>query len=80
MEPLLFETPRFIIEIGVIGDDREPQYLVRNKDTGVVEFCNTALYFVRDWAVQMTDALAEQEKKQDEPAAMVMEAPKGRSN
>lgn len=44
-----------------------PQYLVRNKETGVVEFSNTALYFVRDWANQMTDALRKQDWEIDHP-------------
>jgi hypothetical protein len=59
----LFETPRFLIEIGTIDGDKDPQYLVRSKANGVVEFCNTSLYFVRDWALQMTEALDEQDEK-----------------
>lgn len=80
---MLFETERFVVTIGVYGTDPDPQYLVTNKDTGVVEFTNTSLYFVRDWANQMTDALKEQEKpKKEEPKqlAMVMELPNDRRN
>jgi len=58
---MLYETDRFSVEVGVIGTDPDPQYLVRNKETGVVEFCNTSLYFVRDWSQQMTRALVQQE-------------------
>jgi hypothetical protein len=75
---MLFETSRFVIEIGVLPFEgmippgghvppQEPQYLVKNKTTGVVEFCNTSLYFVRDWAVQMTEALDKQDKEMSDP-------------
>lgn len=65
MEPkVIGESGRFTIEIGTVGDDKDPQYLVRSKEHGVVEFSNPALYFVRDWAKQMTKALEEQETEE----------------
>jgi hypothetical protein len=64
---MIFETTRFIVEVGVIGDDKDPQYLVRNKEHGVVEFCNTSVYFVRDWATQMTKALDRQDWEIEHP-------------
>jgi hypothetical protein len=68
----IYETSRFVVETGAVPlevalppggfiPDQLPQYLVINKATGVVEFCNTALYFVRDWADQMTSALDRQD-------------------
>lgn len=58
---MIHETNRFAVEVGIIGEDKDPQYLVRSKTYGVVEFCNTSLYFVRDWANQMTKALDRQD-------------------
>lgn len=60
---VLFETPRFLIEVGTLHNDPEPQYLVKNKETRIVEFCNASLYFARDWALQFTQALAQQEEE-----------------
>lgn len=58
---MIYENDRFTVEVGVIGEDKDPQYLVRSKAYGVVEFCNTSLYFVRDWAQQMSKALEQQD-------------------
>lgn len=58
---MLHENERFFVEVGTFGKDKDPQYLVKNKETGVVEFCNASLYFVRDWADQMSKALVKQD-------------------
>lgn len=77
---MLYETERFTITVGVYGDSSDQQYLVTNKETGVVEFVSPVLLFVRDWANQMTEALEEQENPKEEPEPVVMEAQSGRRN
>lgn len=79
---MLFETTRFTVEKGILANDPEPQYLVKNKETEIVEFCNASLYFARDWAVQFTQALDQQEqewkdKDTEKLLAAVTEAPTG---
>ncbi len=66
---MLFENKRFMVTVGSFGDEKDPQYLVTNKDTGVVEFINSSLYFVRDWAQQMSKALDEQDDELKTPEA-----------
>lgn len=58
---MVFETKHFNVEVGSLQNDPEPQYLVKNKETGVIEFCNASLYFARDWATQFTAALDQQD-------------------
>lgn len=77
---MLYETERFTITVGVYGDSEERQYLVTNKETGVVEFINPVLLFVKDWTNQMTEALSEQENPKEQEEPIVMEAPSGRRN
>lgn len=77
----IYETDRFNVSVGAYGEVTEQQYLVTNKETGVVEFCNPVLLFVRDWVNQMTEALYEQENpKPDAEEPVVMEAQSGRRN
>lgn len=63
---MIFETARFAVSIGD-GQDNKPAYLVLNKTTGVVEFVNSGLYFVRDWATEMTKALDIQDWELEHP-------------
>jgi len=56
-----FETRRFTVTVGSFGEEKEPQYLVTNKETSVVEFINSGIYFVRDWCMQMEEALDKQD-------------------
>lgn len=64
---IIFETTRFYIEVGTVGKDKDPQYLVISKDHGVIEFCNSSLFFCRDWARQMTKALDQQDEDIENP-------------
>lgn len=78
----VYETSRFVVETGSVTADPEPQYLVRNKETGIVEHANAALYFSRAWAMQMTQALEEQEAEirgEQEPVK-IMSEPSGAVN
>lgn len=82
---MLFETPRFYVQVGTINDETDPQYLVVNKETSVVEFCNSSLYFVRDWSLQMTKALEVQDWEianpgKDYPEDNVVQFPSGGKN
>ena len=88
---MLFENSRFTVTVGVYSEqyesgvlkDPSPQYLVTNKETGVVEFINSSLYFVRDWAVQMTEAMDKQDAELAAPTkqeANVLPFPSGGGN
>lgn len=78
---MIFETDRFEIVTGTAGEDPDVQYLVKNKATGVVEFCNSSLYFVRDWAMQFTGALEKQDEEIKNPQPdVVMDVQSDRPN
>lgn len=51
------ETPTFYIAVGSIKKNQISEYLVINKEYGVVEYNNPILYFVREWSRQMEEAL-----------------------
>jgi hypothetical protein len=51
------ETPTFYIGVGKMPKAKLEEYLVINKDYGVVEYNNPILYFVREWTRQMEEAL-----------------------
>lgn len=68
--------------MGLVGDDKDPQYVVRSKEYGVIEFSNSSLYFVRDWAKQMAKALDDQDAEitaetEVKPGANVVQFPGG---
>lgn len=64
---MVFETDRFTCSVEVFGDAKEPLYVVRNKVTGVAEFTNSGLYFVRAWCLEMTRELAIQDWEIEHP-------------
>lgn len=75
---MVYETELYTVEVGTWKEDKEPLYLVRSKKYGVIEFTNSGLYFVRDWADQMTKALEEQDKEyKEEPESNVLPFPGG---
>lgn len=51
------ETPTYYIGIGLMPKSKLDEYLVINKEYGVIEYNNCAIYFVREWARQMEEAL-----------------------
>lgn len=72
----IYENDVFVVLIGTLDgvNDPEPQYLVVNKHTNIVEFSNASLYFAKDWAWQFQKALARQEeewKRAEEERAMM---------
>jgi hypothetical protein len=52
------ETPTFFIGVGTMPKAKLEEYIVINKEYGVVEYNNPILYFVLEWTRQMEEALA----------------------
>ncbi len=57
------ETPTYYIGVGLMPKSKLEEYLVINKNYGVVEYNNCAIYFVREWARQMEEALSSEGDK-----------------
>jgi hypothetical protein len=51
------ETDTFYIGVGKLPKRQLEEYLVINKEFGVLEYHNEILYFVREWSRQMEEAL-----------------------
>lgn len=64
---IIEETDTFYIAVGTMPRAKLDEYLVINKQYGVVEYNNPILYFAREWARQMEEALSEPEPKPSFP-------------
>lgn len=53
------ETPTFYIAVGTMPRAKLEEYLVINKQYGVIEYNNPILYFVKEWSRQMEEHLEE---------------------
>jgi hypothetical protein len=51
------ESDNFYIAVGTMPKGKLQEYLVVNKAYGVIEYSNPILYFAREWARQMDEAL-----------------------
>lgn len=61
--PWNYQTPNFSVTIETLPEDKLPQYVVRNKETGVIEFFHNVLYIVKQWTREMDELIAKEEQK-----------------
>lgn len=54
---IIDETEHFFVGVGTLPRAKLAEYLVINKEYGVVEYYNPILFFVKEWVRQMEEAL-----------------------
>ncbi len=57
----IIETDNYIVHVGTVPGDKVPQYLVFNKEFGVLEFAHNMIYFVKEALAEMEEKLVQQE-------------------
>lgn len=77
----IYETPDYVVSIGIIPGDKLPLYLVFHREHGVLEFTHNMIYFTIQAVKEMQEKHDEMttENKQ-ETLFDLMETPSGKAN
>lgn len=54
---IIFETEHFLVDVGPYPEEVLDVYRIWNKETGVLEYAHTILFYAKQWADMATNIL-----------------------
>ena len=60
-ESVVYETELFLIDVGLFPEEELELYRIHNKDTGVIEYAHSVLFYAKQWTDMATKILKGEE-------------------